>query len=356
MQRTAALKESAFKRHNFDGYLVFDPANLVYFTGFSGLSGLLFSKEGEDTIFVYSVNYEQAKQEGRGFSVELVKRGEDLIKKIADKTTAFSIKRLAVDYLNVENWRALSKETKRKLRLKVDSSIVSELRKIKDEKEIQLMRKAANLTNIGMEIAYQVLSPGLREFEVAAEIEYAMRKKGSGGTAFDTAVSSGQHSAFPHGGCTDRIIQEGDLVVFDFGAVYKNYRSDMTRTIVAGKPLEKQERIYEIVKRAYDAALSAARSQAKAREVDAAGRAVIEKAGYGEFFVHGLGHGVGLEIHEAPILNSTSKDVLASGNVVTIEPGIYLPGFGGFRIEDTVLIEKEQTEKLTEGLYRLSAK
>ena len=356
MERVEALKESAFKRNGFDGFLVFDTANLLYFTGVSGISGLLVSGESEGTILVYEVNYEQAKHEGKNFNVELVKRGEDLMKKIAEKAVCLNMKRLAVDSLGVESWRKLSKATRGKVQLGFRGSIVAELRKTKDKTEIELIRKAADLTRIGMDTAYEVLSPGMREFEVAAEIEYAMRKRGSGGTAFDTAVSSGKHSAFPHGGCTDREIRRGDLVVFDFGAIYKNYRSDMTRTFTAGNPSEKQKRLYEIVKRAYEAAFETTRSQAKARDVDCAARRIIEEAGYGEFFVHGLGHGVGLEIHEAPILNSVSKDVLASGNVVTVEPGIYLPDFGGVRIEDTVLVEKDQAEKLTEGFYCLNTK
>jgi Xaa-Pro aminopeptidase len=181
-----------------------------------------------------------------------------------------------------------------------------------------------------------------------------MRKYGSYGTAFETILSSGPTSAFPHGGCTERKIRKGDLTVVDIGAVYKNYRSDMTRTFVAGHPSEKQKKIHAIVKEAQDKAFAAIKSGAKAHKVDAAGRHAIEKAGYGEFFVHGLGHGVGLDIHEPPTLNSTSKEKLKAGNVVTDEPGIYLVGYGGVRIEDTVLVTEDGAEKLTIGPYDLS--
>jgi Xaa-Pro dipeptidase len=204
-----------------------------------------------------------------------------------------------------------------------------------------------------MQTAYEVLSAGLSEIEVAAEIEYAMRKNGSYGTAFDTAVSSGTASAFPHGGCTDRKIRTGESVVVDFGAVYRSYRSDITRTLVAGKPSEKQIKLHAIVKKAQEEAFAAIKPNAKTRDVDAVARGIIEEAGYGECFVHGLGHGVGLDIHELPTLNSASKEKLQVGNIVTDEPGIYLPGYGGVRIEDTVLVVKNGVEKLTKGPYGL---
>jgi Xaa-Pro aminopeptidase len=151
------------------------------------------------------------------------------------------------------------------------------------------------------------------------------------------------------GGCTDRKILNRDLVVVDMGAICQQYRSDITRTLVAGKPSSKQEKLYAIVKAAHDRAFQTIRSGAKAKDVDAAARKVIVDAGYGDFFVHGLGHGVGLEVHEGPTLSSMSKDKLTVGNVVTDEPGIYIPDFGGVRVEDTVLVRKAKAEYLTSG-------
>lgn len=356
MQRINALKELAFEPEGLDGYLVFNWANLLYLTGFPGTSAFLIPQAGESTVYVYGVNYEHAKAQKKGFKTDLVKREESLWKKIAAKVIELGIKRLAVDSMSVKDWRSFSKEIRSSVKLTLKGELVTELRKIKDQSEIELMLKAAEFTNIGMKTAYEVLSPGLKEFEMAAEIEHAMRRLGSGGTAFDTAVSSGLSSAFPHGGCTDRKIREGDLVVVDFGAIYKNYRCDMTRTLVAGKSSKKQEQIFQITKKAQVAALEATKAGVSARTVDAAARQIIDKAGYGDLFVHGLGHGVGLEIHEPPILNTTSKDVLTVGNVVTIEPGIYLPGYGGCRIEDTVLVVEEGVEKMTKGFYNLSLK
>jgi Xaa-Pro dipeptidase len=353
LKRINALKQRAFKEDKFDGFLIFNNANLTYLTGFSGASALLIPKNGENTVYVYGVNYEMAKAESKGLKVELIKRGENMMAKIAKQATAFEIKKLAVDALNIESWRALAKFLGGEKGLAADNSFIRELRKVKDEKEIELMRKAAELTSEGMRVAYETVATGMREYEVAAEIEYAMRKQGSYGTAFETIVASGLCSAFPHGGCSDKKIREGDLVVVDVGATYKFYRSDMTRTFVAGKPSEKQKELYQTVKTAQEKAFEAVEPNVKAKDVDGVARKIIADAGYGEYFVHNLGHGVGLEVHEPPTLSPDSKDVLAVGNVVTVEPGIYLVGYGGVRIEDTVLVQRNGAEKLTNGPYTL---
>ena len=353
MKRIDALKQRAFKEGKFDGFLIFNNANLTYLTGFSGASALLIPKKGENIVYVYGVNYAHAKAELAEFMVEDVKRGGNLIVEIAKQASAFKIEKLAVDALNIESWRAIAKSLGGEKGIEVDNSFIRELRKVKDEKEIELMRKAAELTSEGMRVAYETVELGIREYEVAAEIEYAMRKLGSSGTAFETIVASGSCSAFPHGGCSDKKIREGDLVVVDVGATYKFYRSDMTRTLVAGEPSEKQKKLCQIVKTAQETAFEAMKTNVKAADVDAIARKIIADAGYGEYFVHNLGHGVGLEVHEPPTLSSDSKDVLAVGNVVTVEPGIYLVGYGGVRIEDTVLVQRNGAEKLTNGPYAL---
>ncbi|MDI6691164.1 MAG: Xaa-Pro peptidase family protein [Candidatus Bathyarchaeota archaeon] len=353
MNRIEALKQKAFEEKGFDGFLIANEINALYFSHCPGLACLLIPKIGENKAYVYNVNYEQAKAEAKGFKVELVKRNENLMAKIAEQAKAFKIKKLAIDALNVENYRKLAKELRGKTKLSVKGSLIWELRKVKDEEELEFMRKAGKITNEGMKTAYEVIRSGIKEIEAAAEIEYAMRKRGSWGTSFETILASGIRSAYPHGGCTDKEIRDGDLVVVDVGAAYKYYRSDMTRTLVAGKPSQKQIKLYEVVKEAQEKAVRAVKPKAKAKEIDNVARTVIEKAGYGEYFVHGLGHGVGLEVHEPPTLNPESKDKLAIGNVVTIEPGTYIIGFGGVRIEDTVLVKKGGAEKFTEGFYTL---
>lgn len=353
LKRINALKQKAFEEKGFDGFLIANEANMLYFAGFPGAACILIPRNGESVLYVYGVNYEQAKAEGKGFCVELVKRDENLAARVAAQVRDFGIKKLAFDVLTVENYRSLAKGLRGKTRIKPQNKLVWELRKVKDAEELEFMRKAGQLTCEGMKAAYEFIRPGVKEYEAAAEIEYAMRKKGSWGTAFDTIVASGMRSAFPHGGCTERELREGDLVVVDIGASYRHYRSDMTRTLVAGKPSEKQSKLYEIVKTAQQKAIQAVKPKAKARDIDAVARKIIEAAGYGEQFVHSLGHGVGLEVHEPPALSQQSKDRLDVGNVVTIEPGIYLMGFGGIRIEDTVLVKERGVEKFTNGFYTI---
>jgi Xaa-Pro aminopeptidase len=348
-----ALKELAFEKKGFDVFLVLSETNMLYLTGTPGASCLLIPKKGEKILYSYGTNYEQTKAEAKGFKVELLSRREKISERLAPILKASRIKKLGLDVLSYEMYRLLAKATRGHSKMKVQGSLVWELRKIKDEKELELMRKAGDLTVDGMEAACETIKAGVTEIQVAAEIEYAMRCKGGYGTAFETIVASGIRSAYPHGGCANREIHSGDLVVVDIGATYENYRSDMTRTFVAGKPSEKQKKLYEIVKKAQEKAYQAIRHKARGKDVDAVARKIIERAGYGDNFVHGLGHGVGLEVHEPPILGSNSKDKLVAGNVVTNEPGIYFPNFGGIRIEDTVLVRKRKSEKFTDGFYTL---
>lgn len=353
LSKVEKLKQLAFKEKGFDGFLITDQINMLYLSGFPGAACLLLHRNGEDMLYVYNVNYEQAKEEVKDFHVVLVKRSEDLMKEVASCIANLRIGKVAVDVLSYENYRSLANSLRSRAMLKMQGKLLWELRKVKDKGEIELMRKAGEFASKGMKTAYEIIKPGVREYEVAAEIEYAMRKCGSYGTAFDTIVASGLRSAFPHGGCTDREIKEGDLVVVDVGAVYRYYRSDMTRTVVAGKPSEKQKKIFEIVREAQAKACEAVMSGVTAKYLDGIARKIIEDAGYGKYYVHGLGHGVGLEVHEPPTLNQESNDRLVVGNVVTIEPGIYLPSFGGVRIEDTVLVQKREAKKLTSGPYVL---
>ena len=353
MDRIGLLKQIAFEKKSFDGFLIMNASNLLYLTGVPGTACLLIPKKGNSTLHVYSVNYEQAKAEAKTPKVEMVKRGEDMMAKVVGQTKAFKIKKLAADSLNVESYRSLMKGIKGTAKLKMQGSLVWELRKVKTEDELKLMRKAAELTSAGMKAAYETIRPGVKETEVAAEIEYAMRMKDSWGTAFETSVASGPRSAYPHGGCMEKQIKKGELVVVDIGAKYHDYCSDMTRTMVAGKPSEKQTKLYEVVKKAQHKAFEAIKPKAKAKDVDAAARKAIANAGYGDYFVHGLGHGVGLEVHEPPALSSQSKDKLMPGNVVTNEPGVYFIGYGGVRIEDSVLVRKRGAENLTNGPYTL---
>ena len=353
MKRIDTVRQVAFEEKGFDGFAVFNSANLIYLTNSPAATALVIPRDGKSTIYAYGVNYEQAKAEGKDYIVEIVKRDKSLMTKIAETVENQKIKKMAVDALSVKEWRALTKATSVETLPEIKGNIISDLRKVKDKEELALLMKAGELTSEGMKAAFEALTPGIKECELAAEIEYVMRKRGSNGTAFETIIASGKHSAFPHGSCGNRIIGEGDLVVIDVGATYKFYHSDMTRTLVAGNPSEKQKRLHDIAKTAQEASLKAIKPKTKAKEIDYAARKIITDAGYSDYFVHGLGHGVGLEVHEPPILNPYSEEILAVGNVVTVEPGIYLVGYGGIRIEDTVAIQKDGAEKLTHCSYNL---
>jgi len=349
--RIQALRDT-FETEKLDGYLVANEITILYLTGFLGGARLLTPKEGENVLYVYGVNYEEAKETAKDCRVELVKRGEDADLKIADEIKSLKLRHVGFDSVEASIYLKLRKALKG-VRLKAQGKLVWELREVKDETEIRCMRKAAELTDEGMKIAFETIKAGLREYELAAEMEYAMRRLGSGGVAFDTIVASGVRSAFPHGGCTDRKIQKGDLVVIDVGATYQHYRVDLTRTMTIRKPSPKQAKIYEVVREAQERAFQSVRTGVRARDADAAARSFIEEGGYGEYFVHGLGHGVGLEIHEPPTLGLESKEVLKAGNVITVEPGIYIINFGGVRVEDTVLVHEDKAEKLTKAAYEL---
>ncbi len=352
MKNRVNTLKGAFEKEKLDGYIVADETNILYFTGFLGAVRLLVPKEGENILYVYRLNYEEAKQTAKNCRVEPVKRGESANQKVADQVKSLKLKQVGFDAIDASAYMKLAKALKG-VKLKAQGKLVWELRRVKDETELKYMRKAAELTSEGMKTALETIKLGLREYEVAAEIEYAMRRKGSGGVAFDTIVASGPRSAFPHGGCTDRTIRRGDLVVVDIGAKHQHYRADLTRTVTVGKPSSRQVKIHKVVREAQNRAFQTVKAGVKACDVDAVARRLIEEEGYGEYFVHGLGHGVGLDIHEPPGLNPETKDKLKVGNVVTVEPGIYITDFGGIRIEDTVLVGKSGAERLTEVSYVL---
>jgi len=349
--RIQALK-NGFGKKELDGYIVAHETDILYFTNALGAARLLVPANGENILYVYGVNYEAVKAEAKGCRVELVKRGEDADKKLTEQAKKLKLRSVGFDALDASLYLKLKKALK-SVKLKALGQLVWDLRKVKDETELGYMTKAAEITDRGAEAALKAIKPGAREYEVAAEIEYAMRKLGSQGLAFDTIVASGPRSAYPHGGCTEQKIKRGTFIVLDVGARYHSYRVDLTRTFLVGKPTPKQAKIYEVVKEAQEKAFQSIRAGVRGRDVDTIARRLIEKEGYGKYFVHGLGHGVGLDVHEPPTLNSVSKDVLKAGNVVTDEPGIYIVGFGGVRIEDTVLVHRKKGERLAKAPYDL---
>ena len=348
LTRTDKIKNKLAEQNKPTNVIIFNQANITYFTNFSGAVALFIPEQGENVLYVSEVNYQQAKAEALNTTVKLLKRGENVADIVAKQ---FNFSKLGVDTISFENWHALAKAVNGEAKLEAINNVIGSLRKVKETQEIQLIKQACKFAEIGIKTAKEIICPGLKEKEVAAEVEYAMRKAGSDGLAFNTIVASGYSSSFPHGTFMERTIQEGDFVVVDLGASKRFYHSDITRTFIAGKPTEKQLKILEIVKLAQQKAIEAIQPKILAKEIDLIARKIIEETGYIEFFVHNLGHGVGLEVHESPILSPNSRDILEVGNVVTVEPGIYLEGFGGVRIEDTVHITKKGAEKLTSAPY-----
>ena len=229
------------------------------------------------------------------------------------------------------------------------SRVVESLRAVKDEGERDAIRKAAAIADRAFERILEELRPGRTEREIALRLEFMMREMGADGASFDIIVASGPRSALPHGVASDRVLEKGDLVTLDFGASYRGYCSDITRTVVLGEPNDAQRRIYETVREAQQAAVDAIRPGMTGKEADRVARDRIKASGYEKYFGHGTGHGLGMEVHEAPRLSPRGEEILEPGMVVTVEPGIYLPEFGGVRIEDDVIVTEDGREVLTQS-------
>jgi Xaa-Pro aminopeptidase len=222
--------------------------------------------------------------------------------------------------------------------------LMLELRAVKDELELEIIRQAAKIADEGFNHIVNFIKPGMKENEVALELEFFMRKKGATGASFDFIVASGTRSSMPHGVASDKVIEIGDFVTIDFGCVYKGYCSDMTRTIVMGKATDKQKEIYNIVLEAQLKVIEEAKANMSGIELDNIARQYIIDKGYGDKFGHGLGHGIGLDVHELPNVNVLGKNILKPNMVISDEPGIYIEDFGGVRIEDLLIITEDGCE------------
>ena len=227
------------------------------------------------------------------------------------------------------------------------TSILENITAVKDEKEIELIRSAAAISDKVFKKLLRLVRPGVRECDIAAEISYWHRKYGAECDAFDPIVASGERGALPHARASEKIIRRGELLVLDFGCCYRGYNSDITRTLAVGNPSGEMKKVYQIVLDAQMKAIDAVHSGVTARSIDAVARKHISRKGYGRYFIHSLGHGLGIHVHDPLRLSRLSNAVLTPGNVVTIEPGIYLPGRGGIRIEDDIVVRTNGCEILT---------
>lgn len=328
-----------------DGMLVTSPVNWRYLSGFRGDSGMLLVTSQEAFIFTDSRYVEQAQNEAPGFQVVKTSHGEDVVRKVLDER---GIRKLGFEKDNV-TCGTYEKFVERfsGVELVGLSGVVEDLRIFKSPEEIEWISHAQGIAEKALELVMGSIRVGAREVDIALELEFAMRKLGSEGVAFPVIAVSGERSSLPHGEPGERRLSPGDFFTLDFGARCNGYCSDMTRTFVIGTPDDRHREIYNIVLEAQMAALGAVRPGIPAKDVDHAGRKVIEDAGYGEYFGHSIGHGVGLKVHEGPAVSRVSDKILEPGMVITIEPGIYIPGFGGVRIEDLVVVTESGALNLT---------
>jgi Xaa-Pro aminopeptidase len=332
---------------SLDCLLVTNPVNWFYLTGFTGESGILVVDPRKGTIITDGRFTVQAKQEAPG--VALLPQRDGLYRTCVELIVRRRYRDVGFDseHLTVSQLAALKKAAERKVRFRPAAGLVQGLRREKDKQELARMRKAAILASDVVEAAIRLLRPGVPEFEVAAEIEYQLRKRGALGPAFETIVAFGERAALPHARPTAKRLKRGQLVVLDLGAILEKYCSDITRTVFVGKAPAKVKAWYHAVLEAQAAAIDKVTAGSTCGEVDAAARGVLAAHRLDQYFVHSTGHGLGLEVHEDPRVAKGQKTLLASGNVVTIEPGVYVPGVGGIRIEDDVVVGKSGNEVLT---------
>ncbi|GAM07833.1 putative peptidase YqhT [Geobacter sp. OR-1] len=333
------------ERHSLDALLVTSLHSIRYLSGFSGSDGVLLVTPDSGCFLTDSRYTTQAGIEVSGFPVAEYRIKLDAV---VEWLSANSCRRIGfiASQLTVEVFDEL------KGKLPVAEFVplkdeLAEIRCIKDQSELTLLETVAGLASEAFLAVLPLIKPGVPERELALELEIAMRRLGADDKAFDFIVASGERGALPHGHASERLVSAGELVTFDFGAIFHGYNSDETVTVAVGGVDPRLLDIYSIVKEAHDRAIDAVKPGVPLKELDRIARSYIAEKGFGPYFGHGLGHGVGLEVHEKPLVSFRSEEVAAEGMVFTIEPGIYVPGLGGVRIEDTVSVEKSGCRLLT---------
>ena len=334
-----------------DAFLVSDPLNRLYLSGFTGSSGYLVVTQ-TDTVLVTDFRYvEQAAREASSYRVHRTRSGVPWLPEVAGR---LRVRRLGFesDHVSVAlHTRFISSleesDDASGVGLQPTSGVIESIRGVKDAGELALVERAVQVADEGMASAASVVEPGITEAQIAWHIEQELRRLGAEGPAFDIIVAAGPNGALPHHRADDTVVKDGDAVVIDMGALHQNYRSDLTRTLAVGHPGEKFASIYASVLEAQQAAIDGARPGMAGKEIDSIARDVISEAGYGDEFGHGLGHGVGLAVHEHPMVVPKCEDVIENGMVFTVEPGIYISGWGGVRIEDMVVMENGRARVLT---------
>jgi Xaa-Pro aminopeptidase len=343
-QRRISRLRLQMKNHDISSLLISRREDVRYLSGFTGSAGSLLitaSRSFLVTDFRYQL---QARLETKGCTILIQKK--DIVAALYE-----AAERLNVDEIWFDE-SAVTVQERKKLRklglvLKGHEDIVGVLRVQKDGHEIKSLNVAIRRAEQAFRDLKRYIKPGAREQELGLRLEFGMRENGSRKVAFDTIVASGANGAMPHASVTNRRIRKGDLVTFDFGAEANGYYSDITRTICVGRPSARQQEIHDLVLKAQAAAIKSIRPGISCKSVDDAARTIIQSAGHGKHFGHGTGHGVGLMVHEGPVISPRSKDQVETDMVFTVEPGVYLPGWGGVRIEDMVLVTRTGGKLLT---------
>lgn len=349
-QRLNKLRE-ALTQVGANAFITEKQENRFYLSGFTGSTGWVIVTEKEAFLVTDFRYVEQAQEQAPDFTV--VNNERKAVEAIARLLQEKGIKRLAfessISFGTYQEWSKAFDGVE----LVPTSGVLEKIRMFKDESEMVIIREAVGIAEAAFAHIQGYIRPGVREVDVALELEYFMRKQGATGSGFDIIVASGVRGALPHGRASEKVIQAGEMVTLDFGAAYKGYNSDITRTVAVGEPSAKMKEIYDIVLRAQLAGLEALKPGVTAKAADAATRDVIAAAGYGEAYGHSAGHGLGIEVHELPGLSTVSTFVLEPGMLVTMEPGIYITGVGGVRIEDDVLITADGHENLNKSTKEL---
>jgi Xaa-Pro aminopeptidase len=330
-----------------DAFVVTAPENIRYLSGFSGSLGYLIVGGEVGEILGDSRYWLQMEEEAPAFTLVRSGPSHGLWALVADRLKALSSKRVGFEsqHLTVDQHQRLQAALPTEVTLVPTAGLVEELRMSKTPEEIDLLRTVAAIASRAFDHVREAIRPGLRERDVAFLLEQAFRELGADGPAFETIVAAGDRGALPHGRASDRVLAQGDMVVIDFGAQAGGYHSDTTRTIVLGEPTVEQRRAIAAVAEAQAASLALMRPGATADAVDRRAREVLAREP--NAFAHGLGHGIGLMVHERPFLSATDQTSLKPGMIITIEPGIYVPGWGGVRLEDMVLVTEGEPEVLT---------
>jgi Xaa-Pro aminopeptidase len=346
-ERTDRLR-LCFSGLGIDAILVSHLPNIRYLSGFSGSAGLLLVEASTSTLFTDSRYTFQADQEVRGARVHIAKKG--ILGAVGAYLKARRGRRsvgYAAGNLTVGQKKMLDAAAGSRVRWIADGNAVEKLRAVKDRDEVAEMQAAAELISDVFRGVLKIIRPGVSELDLAAGIEYGIKKRGGSGPSFETIVAAGPRSAWAHARPTAKLLRKSELVVLDQGAILRGYCSDMTRTVFLGRAPRRIRELYQGVLRAQEAAKAIIRPGVRAGDVDEAARSALRRLGLARYFTHSTGHGLGLEVHEMPRLGKGEETVLQDGMVVTVEPGVYLEGVGGIRIEDDVLVTAQGAVDLT---------